>query len=189
MRKTIPCWALTALLAAWSLGAAPTSAPSEPRGPTWDDYRLIVTRNIFSRNRSSPSPRRTVSRQETPRVPEATLVLIGTAVQDDQPMAFFENSRTGQTTRLLPGQSLGGGTVVSIALDSVEYRAGDATRRITVGETLSGLSASLPSSTASTQPAGEGPAVSGAAAAGTADSGSNDIFERMRRRRLQETNP
>jgi len=168
------------LAAAAATGGAPASqsAPAVVPVVNWDQYRIILDRNIFSRDRSLPSGRSrpVFSRPAAPPAGQS-FVLTGVAVQAEVSEALFEDSRTGETVWASVGQDVGGGTVVGICLDGVDYRVGDQTRRIALGETLSGVVAELGSSSASSQPAGTTSAPAGEA---------SDLLERMRQRRLQE---
>ena len=196
---------LPLLLLAGSPAAPPTPAQpaarlSEPPKPSYDDYRLINDRNIFSKDRSRSSrperyerPSSTTARPAyTPppvRGSDASVVLAGVAVHQGAEMAFFEDRRTGDTCRVPTGQSVAGGKVLSICLDSVEYCRDNTTRTIRVGETLAGDAAAMAGSSATTQPAAGGSAATqpaGAAGDTPADKAANDILERMRLRRLQE---
>ena len=165
--------------------------------PTWDDYRIILDRNIFARDRSAPSATHRSIAPSTPPV-EESIVLTGVAVRGDARVAFFENTRTGETVRAVPGGVLAGGSVSAISLDSVDYRAGEATRTISVGQNLAGLVAVLspPAASPPSTPVGTTQPARASGAAATVDAAkpeekvdktTNDIIERMRLRRLQET--
>ena len=190
MIRSISFLGLAATLLAATAGAP--AASSDPPAGSWEDYRLIVSRNIFSRSRSVPSaPRQyTFSPPTAPRPAiQDDLLLVGIAVQDDARVAFFEDSRSGRTLRVPVGGALGAGTVEAISLNSVEYRLGGSTRRILIGQTQTGLTG--PAVLSSAEPAPSDPAASGPAGpTGQAPSaGDGDILERMRRRRLEETKP
>ena len=175
---------LTALaLAALALAAGPSTPASRPASaaaPSWDSYRIIVTRNIFQRDRSSSSRRGGSTSRPAARDFEHSVVLTGVALQDAARVAFFEDVRTGETTLACVGQTLGAGTIASISLDSVEYQSGTSSRKIAIGENLAGAVATPSSSPAASQPA-SGPSTN------AASKGGSEIEERMRQRRLQET--
>jgi len=182
--------------------SARTPAPSA-RGPSYDDYRLISERNIFSRDRTSRT--RTYTRSEPtsrpappapPPAPPASpgdtvWVLAGVALHREAQVAFLENLQTGEVLRLSPGSAAASGTIASICLDSVEYSRGATTRTIRVGENLAGevptsftvarssLAPASPSSGAASSSSTTQPAT-------TSDPGVNSILERLRQRRLQE---
>ena len=166
----------------------PSSGQSVERSPSLEDYRLVYERNIFSRSRTSPSRKRIpTTTYSTPRIRESQIVLVGVTCQGSEMEAFFEDDRSGESFRIQAGQSIKGGTVVSISLDGVEYKQGDGQRFVAVGETLTGGGASLgvtsgptdSSSQAGSQPSGQSPENAG-------EAGDGDILERMRQRRMQE---
>lgn len=174
---------LTAVLAAAAMAATTATRPAAQPASSWDSYRIVLTRNIFSRDRSAPSRGHNASSRTTTRSPEQSIVLTGVAVQDAVRVAFFEDTRSGETIMVGVGQMLAGGAIDSITLDSVEYRSGPAAKTIAVGESLTGVPAA-PSS----MPAASEPATGAATTRPNGASGdSNDILERMRQRRLQET--
>lgn len=137
-----------ALAAGLALAApnAPTSrpAPRETTAASWDQYQIITTRNIFLRDRSQRyRPSVSYSRPPRPASDEDSIVLTGIVQQGLACVAFFENTRTGETTRVAVGQPLGAGTLAWICLESIGYQGAGGTRAITVGQALSGESASL----------------------------------------------
>ncbi len=184
---------LTMTAAAWlpaaALGPATrsASAPSARPKRSLEDYRLIVDRNIFSRDRT----RRTVAARPS-REPAATqpveqrhLVLTGVALQGEAPMAFFEDSLDGQTLWVRTGMPIGHGVVRDISFEGVTYRNGAGERIIAIGEDIEGVAVTLQASTtqgASAATDAGAPAAGAAAPAGNAD----DVLQRMRLRRLQE---
>jgi hypothetical protein len=192
MRRPIPFLVLLAwLLAAMAAGPTPSTRPAAAPSASLDDYRVVWTRNVFARDRSAYRERPPV-RFSPPRPVEHPVVLTGVVVQDALQVAFFEDTRTGETVRVSPGQALGDGTVTAVSLDSVEYRYGEVTRTIMLGENLSGVATSLyplsvpgapatatsePTSAAS-EPASE--------PSGTSGRSTNDVLERMRLRRSRE---
>ena len=183
---------LVMLLAAAAAGVTPSGSPANDRDATWDSFRLILDRNIFARNRSAPSRVRPPGIQPPPGNEEHFLVLTGVVVREDERVAFFEDARAGETIRAYVGDSLGDGSLASITLDGVEYRSGNSTRRISVGENLAGLTTALYATTAASQPAATTmpeattlPDAASKPSSGT-DKGANDILERMRQQHLQE---
>jgi hypothetical protein len=130
------------------------------------------------------------------------MILFGVADQDGALMAFFEDDQTGQTVKLQIGQRIRGGSIVGLSLDGVDYQTAAGIRRVGIGQTLSGATAtpastfpasgtsattspalgtsasSAPSDSAATQTAGP--------ASGTGDKAADDVAERMRQRRLAE---
>jgi len=184
MRRQTPPLLLTLVFASVAAGATPTSGPAVARNTSWDSYQIILTRNIFSRDRSTG---RTAYSRPAPRSGRHYMVLTGVAMQGPDRVAFFEDNQTGEATVTWVGQALGNGTVVSVSLDSVEYRSGDLTRTIMVGESLSGPTDSLGSASAASGPA-DGTSEADAGPGGVRGGPADSVLERMRQRRLQETN-
>jgi hypothetical protein len=172
-------------------GATPASQSTGLIKASWDDYRLILSRNIFSRNRTAPGrePRGGFARTQRPPQPEGFLILRGVGMQDNLRIAFLEDSRSGQSYRVAAGKALGGGVIQSVSLDGVDFVMNGVTRNITVGETLTGVPAGsvATSSQPASSSAGLTAAASQAAPPSSGPSSVNDTIERMRLRRLQET--
>jgi hypothetical protein len=202
MRSIVLFLAFLALLVA-AVVAAPPPTPAlaadrsanRPYGPSatrpvaqWDDYHLIIDRNIFSRDRTRPSAR-------TPYIPRPSrgsdpeMILCGVAVQDGALIAFFEDDQTAATTKLGIGQRIRGGSIVGISLDGVDYQTAAGTRHVGIGQTLSGAVATLASTSApspASAPSDSGAAPTAGASSGTGDKALDDIVERMKQRRLAE---
>ena len=107
----------------------------------WDNYRVLVDRNIFLRDRRPPRPTRTIRSQ--PRMPEPSdtdrgIVLTGVARHDGEFIAFFEDTGTRATGRAAVGQAIGKGKVTAITLDGVEYERDGSVSRIEIGDALRG---------------------------------------------------
>ena len=188
-------WILLAMTAALWLPAtaalAPAtqsaSAPSTRPKRSLDDYRLIVDRNIFSRDRTrrSLAARSIAGPPATRPASQRHLVLTGAALQGEAPMAFFEDSLDGQTLWVQVGMPIGHGVVADISLDGVTYRNGKGERTIAIGEDMEGIAVTLQAST--TQGASAPADAPASADTAPAPAGSeNDVLQRMRLRRLQE---
>lgn len=171
------------MLAAASLAAAVWAAPpASPAAtaPSFDDYQLILDRNMFSRERSSGRSRSGPSFTRTgpmsrpaPAKYDFALVLTGVVEQDGLDVAFIEDTRTGETFRVTAGTAIAGGVLKSVSMEGVEFGEGENVKKFAVGESITGVSGGT-----------SRPSVS---ASGPGDSSVNDILERMRLRRLQET--
>jgi hypothetical protein len=186
-----------------------TAAPPPPARPAGDatasleSYRLLVTRNIFMRDRS----RRVVSVPRTSyaappqRSSEDYVVLTGVAVREPVHVAFFEDSQAGRTIPVCIGQVLGRGVLTAITMDGIQYQSGGVTRMIGIGENLRGVTTAFYTPSAATQPAATttptttpttgpttGPATqeSTSQPGQTTPGGTGDILERLRLRRAQE---
>lgn len=208
------CLALLAA-GAWGAGSAgkpPATRPAE-RALTWEDYQVIVTRNMFSKDRirsrySSYVPSSRPSYSTRPRYGEERpgLVLTGIGRVDEQRVAFFEDINSGASYRIWPGQILDKGTVMTITLDSVTYVRNGTALRIEIGQNLSGATPTLPPPAASgevssgeastgssgaspgTQPSSEtaGAASAPAGAASSVKPAADSLEERMKQRRAKE---
>jgi len=152
-----------AALAATTPPAAPAPAPSAPKAAapkspqptTWESYRVLSERNIFTRNRSRPSsgyhaPTREAAPPRPVYTGDASLVLTGIIRQGDDCVAFFEDIRTGKTTQYLAGTALDRGRLGLITEDTVHYACDGELRKITIGSTLAGTAASFPKPASST---------------------------------------
>ncbi len=196
---------LALLVCGLTLAAAtPTSAPSAPPAGSADKHRIIVTRNIFSKDRRPPSEYRPPTRSYQPptRAPEPpSLILSGIGLQDDARIAFFEDPRTGEIIRASAGQKFEKGIITEISLDGLEFATERSTRKVHVGETLSGAapaynsygsgSVKTPSTTQPTSGPTSGPADEATTAPTPASApaddtpGLSDVEKRMRQRRLE----
>ena len=132
-------------------GPAPTTAPSPaapapgapaaPAGAAADDYAaryaILADKNIFVRNRP-PTRSITARGSEQPRRAEEAFLLTGIAMQEGRNVAFIENTATGATQRVLSGDPVAGGKVITIAFDALEFEANGRTTRIPIGRNLLG---------------------------------------------------
>lgn len=201
---TLAGLALASAIIAQTPTTAPAPQPSAkaalaPAG-TWDDYKTIAEKSIFSKDRSPP---RTPTRPTyTPpvRTPEPASRLVLTAIvrHGDLWVAFFEDSRTGRVRQALAGQSIDGGTIKALRFDEVDYEIDGQVRQVRTGQDLSGLSVALgapsyssPSYTPSASTTGSSGPDGGASNGTTTPATSADtasLLERLRQRRAQEGN-
>ncbi len=149
------------VLAAWWAAAAerpPGGRPDrrppsvQPRSVTrsWNRYREIVARNIFSRDRR---PYRALTQTRTPEAPKPdesrmstaapgdpgrAFVLVGVSRVGEGRYAFFENTYENTMTHVAVGDTIAERTITAMTLDRVECRHGGKTTRIPVGRTLTG---------------------------------------------------
>jgi hypothetical protein len=123
-----------------SLPAAVAADPNAPASPnSWESFDVILKRNIFSRSRMPYRERPAV--QETPRVmrnPEAYYMLKGVVQEDDQFIAFIEDTQSGSVLRLKQGDSVARGTIKTVTLDGIEYQMEDKTTVVRLGLDLEG---------------------------------------------------
>lgn len=177
-----------------SVAVAASSPPAAPSGrsTSWDDYSILLTRNIFSQSRTAArSPGRPAIPQPQPRrTDDPTFVLSGVTVRGDVRIAFFENSKTGEVIQTVDGWPLGGGTVQSITPNCVEFNIGGTTRKINIGDNLDGVATTLSASASTPSSSGATTEPASVATTNTTEkstgSSANDILERMRQRRLNQ---
>lgn len=154
-----------------------SSSSDSSAGGATDDYRLLVTKNIFVRDRTSRGPRPDQPRP-TPPAPERGMVLRGIVAQDQEQLAYIENLATNEVLRVMAGQKAGPGVVQSVGTDSIQFQAGEQVRKVQIGMTLEGKDApDMASMTTATQPSGGSSTQPGGA--------PNSIEELLRQRRLR----
>lgn len=120
--------------------------PQEGQRPTnasdsWDTYKIVVERNMFSRQRSprvDRSRRRQVPVAPPAPDPESYVVLKGIIQEDGAFMAFLEDTQSGQILRVRQGDIVVRGKIKSLTLDSIEYEFEDKTTTVTMGLNLQG---------------------------------------------------
>jgi hypothetical protein len=158
--------------------------------------------------RSSYSGYRSYS---TPTVQAPSLVLTGVAQYPGGCVAFFEDTRSGKTTRATAGQTVAGCRIVAATLDGVEYEFDGRRGKVLVGQDLSARAAtfasaapaassptSVPASgpatatatapaTAASQPADQPPAADAAEPADTSNDSEDPVIRRLRQRRAEQT--
>jgi len=126
-------------------GQGPTG-PQEGQRPTdasdsWDTYKIVVERNMFSRQRSprvDRSRRRQVPVAPPAPDPESYVVLKGIVQEGGAFMAFLEDTQSGQILRVRQGDSVVRGKIKALTLDSIEYEFEDKTTTVTMGLNLQG---------------------------------------------------
>lgn len=120
-------------------GPSEVSGPSNP-SDSWDTYRIVVERNIFSRQRG---PRVERTRRRVPVAPpapdpESYVILKGIVQQDGEFIAFLEDTQTGQILRARQGDNVVRGKIAALTLDSLEYERDGSTTTIAMGSDLKG---------------------------------------------------
>lgn len=114
---------------------------------TWEKYKIILQRNIFSRQRGPVRQKRVAqSRPIITRNPESYLILKGIVQEDGKFIAFVENSQSESVFKLYEGDSIARGIVKNFSLDSIEYQIEDKTISVTLGRDLEGGQGTLPMS-------------------------------------------
>jgi hypothetical protein len=172
-RTTAFC--LLVLLPAAALAAPPPAAAPSPQPGSWESYRVLSERNLFTRDRSRHASSRRSSSVAAPSAPVSTgdssIVLTGIIQQGEDCVAFFEDTRTGKTTAVQTGATVGKGRLTLITQDIVHYACDGDLRRIEIGSTLAGTPASFPrlvTPTTTSAPAAARPAVPAVPAPATA---------------------
>lgn len=127
------------MTAAWAAGGA--GGGSSGRRDSWEAYRVIVERNMFSRQRGvrRDRPTRDDMRPLPPAPnPESYYVLKGIVQEDNTFIAFIEDTQRGGVLRLGKGDKVARGEVKALNLDSIEYQLGDQTITVRLGLDLEG---------------------------------------------------
>lgn len=116
----------------------------EPTNPSdsWYTYRIVVERNMFSRQRG-PRVDRSRRQRQVPVAPpapdpESYVILKGVVQENGEFIAFLEDTQSGQILRVLQGDSVVRGRIKSLTLDSIEYEFEDKTTTVTMGLNLQG---------------------------------------------------
>lgn len=106
---------------------------------SWDDYKIISERNIFSRSRTKAVPVVNEIRQPIIVVPEQTYyTLRGITKQSEEYVSFVEDSRTMAVKKVRKGDKIGPGKAGDITLDDMSYVNGGKTINVKIGMTLEG---------------------------------------------------
>ncbi|HYG76469.1 MAG TPA: hypothetical protein VEK08_15800 [Planctomycetota bacterium] len=162
---------LIALLAPAVLSASEAPARTES-STAWERYKVVVQRNMFSKDRGRREERKTEKKAEKEAAPapkpETEIVLTGVVKKDGELIAFLENRTTGAYVKARPGDAVARGKVTAITLDSIEYTVDTSMSVIKIGQTLEGGSAPAPNATAP-----------------KTDSATDSIIERLRKKRQE----
>jgi hypothetical protein len=172
-----------------SIGQTRPAAAQPAQERFSDRYEILTEKNIFLRNR--PRARSTSRAPSGPRRVEETFVLTGIALQEGRHVAFIENSGTRATQRLLPGEAVAGGKVISVELDSLEFESKGRRFRVAIGRNLLGdvFVAETPTATSPGADPSSAPTSAGSSGGATPPLAGGDADlsaeERMKRRRQQ----
>jgi hypothetical protein len=154
---------LAAISPAAPAAAAPSAAPAQAKTPaqeSFDRYRVLLTNNIFVRDHARYAPREP-GPIGPPLSPEEATALRGVVRQGEGANAayfvFLEDVRTQETTKMRVGDPVCAGKFVNATLDSVEYLKNGVTKRIEIGENLTGAQAVTPTPQAAQPDAANGP--------------------------------
>lgn len=131
------------MAAIWFAGLWPTAAGAqEPieRPDAWALYKVIVDRNMFSRQRGAAERRQRDAEREVVTVPdpESYYRLRGIAQENGIFIAFVEDTRRSETLKLRQGNTVARGSIESLDLDSIVFRIEDRTITVAIGQDLLG---------------------------------------------------
>jgi hypothetical protein len=129
-----------------------------------------VKQNIFSKDRGKAAAAAETQAKPVPK-PEADLQLVGIVERDGKLIAFVENRKTVAVQAVHSGDTIAGGKVGTVTLESIEFVSGNSTGVVTIGKTLDGGTPPKPAE--------------GEKSAGVS-SETNDILERLKRKRQEE---
>ncbi len=112
---------------------------TEPQG-SWASFDIILKRNIFSRQRTPARQRQEVpeTRHVVTRNPESYYVLKGVVQENDDFIAFIEDTQSGTVLRLHRGDPVARGAIKTLTLDGLEYQMEDKTFVVRLGLDLEG---------------------------------------------------
>jgi hypothetical protein len=102
-------------------------------------YDIILNRNIFSRQRTPFRPRE--RNNETPVAapnPETHFFLKGVVQENNEFIAFVEDTQGGGVQRLRQGDRVARGVIKTLGLDALEYQLEDKTISVQLGCDLEG---------------------------------------------------
>jgi hypothetical protein len=128
----LPMVTLLFLIITWSQPGLSQDVKVQKKD-AWENYQIILQRNIFSRQRGpriDPSRRERIDAPPPPN-PEAYHILKGIVQENGVFIAFIENTQKGQIVKVREGDSVARGIVKTFNLDTIEYHFED--RKFTVG--------------------------------------------------------
>jgi len=126
------------MIAVWPAGGLGEDS-AEQQDP-WAAFKVIVERNMFSRQRGRRVEQDRTEQVRTPPVlsPESYYVLKGIAQENGEFVAFLEDTQRGQILRVRKGDSVARGVVKALTLDTIEYQFEDRTTTVAMGYDLEG---------------------------------------------------
>lgn len=102
------------------------------------DYAILQSHNPFAHGKPGPGGPKMEGGPGAPGGPETLFVLKGVVGAEGQFTAFVEDTTAKRVVELTAGSPLGPGRIKSIAVDAIEFESAGASRRIEVGQDLSG---------------------------------------------------
>jgi hypothetical protein len=127
----------------WLAGLGPAVGYAEESAEApdpWAVYKVIVQRNMFSRQRGAAERRQRQEERQVVTVPdpESYYRLRGIAQENGTFIAFVEDTRTSETLKLRQGAAVARGSIESLDLDSIVFRLEDRTINVAIGQDLLG---------------------------------------------------
>lgn len=182
MKSSIVISAATVILLA--AGSVLFSA-EEPNAPkkSYESYKVIYERNIFSKDRLPPREERSDSGQVRKTQVLSIYVLRGIAGPQDGRVAFIEEQVSGQTLRANIGTEVLNGEITAIQYDRVAFEQNGQTKYVKVGGEF-GKTETTVLTTASEEPQEAKPVEVPAEKSSPGD--ESDILKRLMERRKNE---
>jgi hypothetical protein len=154
----------------------------------WAKFDIILTRNMFSRDRIPARRGPVVEEKKFMPNPESYFLLKGVVQENKQFIAFVEDKQSGSVLRLHEGDKVARGTIKSLNLDGLEYQLADKTTTVSLGFDLEGghgavTAGDLASFSPTAAPAGKGQSTGGQAAP---SAGEAEILKRLMEQRKQQ---
>jgi len=125
------------IITVWTAGGlGDEPAPQD----SWEAFKVIIDRNMFSRQRGRRTEQVQGDQMRTPPVmsPESYYVLKGIAQEDGEFIAFLEDTRRNQILRVRKGDSVARGVIKALTLDTIEYQFDEKTTIVAMGYDLEG---------------------------------------------------
>jgi hypothetical protein len=135
--------------------APPVEGPRIEKLGVDPKYDIILGRNIFSRQRR-PARREEEIRNAMKTVapnPESYFTLKGIVQENNDFIAFVEDSQGGGVLRLRQGDRVARGTIKTLSLDAIEYQSENQTTSVKLGCNLEGGRGAAPAAQAQEWPA------------------------------------
>lgn len=108
-----------------------TTQPLPPSRPLPDEFKVLLTRSIFSNGHTA------VAAATTQPTGPAALTLSGIAQENSRFTAFLVDP-TGNTVAVRVGDVLAGGRVMNITLHTLDFELSGERRRLLIGQNLAG---------------------------------------------------
>jgi hypothetical protein len=170
--------------------APPVESPRMDRLGIDARYEVILSRNIFSRQRRPARRDEEImnAAKVVPPNPESYFTLKGIVQEDNDFIAFIEDSQGGGVLRLRQGDRVARGTIKTLSLDAIEYQSENQTITVKLGYNLEGGRGAVSTGQMSEWPAAtSGASPAGQTGQGQAPSGDEaDILKRLMEQRQQQ---